>query len=248
MMSPLSSLTSPPQMTNNPPPPRILTDLQESIRDLSHPVSARVPALPLAPPPTRGTLPIHPTPGPFPSRKGKEMARARLTPPPAAAEDHKYRIPYYDRRLGKAFGNLKTYAKLFLYSYEAGEFRRGAYEVASFTTGHLHLDYSPPTSYRQVASGAGSSGKSKNKVGKPPSPQQVASKVAPKVIKGPPPSQVPKADSLPLASRRPSSRCLNYCSHLPRDRGRHSSLLQLPPPPRFLRHRQPTGRHLPNPH
>jgi len=47
----------------------------------------------------------HPPAGPPPSTKGKERARAPPTPPAAAAEDPKYLIPFYETRLGKAFGD-----------------------------------------------------------------------------------------------------------------------------------------------
>jgi len=66
--------------------------------------------------------------------------------------------------------------------------------MASFTPGHLHPDNNPSPSYPPAASGSGSGGKDKKKVGKQPSPQQVASAVAPPLKKGPP--------SLPGAQRR----------------------------------------------
>jgi len=84
--------------------PRI-ADLQASIRDLSHRVSAPIPVpSALAPPQLKSSQP-HPTAGPPPSKKGKEKARAAPTPPSAAADDPKYLIPFYDTRLGKAFGD-----------------------------------------------------------------------------------------------------------------------------------------------
>jgi len=58
--------------------------------------------------------------------------------------------------------------------------------VSSFTPGHLHPFFRPSPSYAQAASGSGSGGKGKGKAGKPPSPQLVASWVAPPVKKGPP--------------------------------------------------------------
>jgi len=133
-------------------------------------------------------------PGPGPSRKGKERARAPPTPTPTAAENPKYLIPFYDTKLGKPFGDSEKYARLYPHSYEAGEYRRGAYDVSSFTPGHLHPDNNPSPSYAQAASGPGSGSKDKQKSGKQPSPQQVASAVAPPVKKGPP--------SLPGAQRR----------------------------------------------
>ena len=66
--------------------------------------------------------------------------------------------------------------------------------MASFTPGHLYPDVHPSPSYSQAASGSGSGGKGQSKAGKPPSPQLVASVVAPPVKKGPP--------SLPGAQRR----------------------------------------------
>jgi len=187
------------QLANLPPaqdqsPPQALADLQASIRDLSHRVSAPVPALPQAPAPTHTTHTPFVTQGPTPSRKGKERARAPPTATPTPAEDPKYRIPFYDTKLGKAFGDPEKYARLFPHSYEAGEYRRGAYDLSSFTPGHLHPDNNPSPSYAQAASGSGLGGKDKNKAGKQHSPQQVASAVAATVKKGPP--------SLPGAQRR----------------------------------------------
>jgi len=84
---------------------------------------------------------------PSASRKGKERARAPTTPTPTAAEDPKHLIPFYDTTLGKAFGDPEKYVRLFPHSYEAGEYRRGAYDVSSFTPGHLHPDNNPSPSY-----------------------------------------------------------------------------------------------------
>jgi len=90
-----------------------ITDLQASIRDLSHRVSAPIPApTALPPPPQRAPQPF-PSASPPPSKKGKERARASLTPPSAAADDPKYLIPFYDTRLGKAFGDPERYARLY---------------------------------------------------------------------------------------------------------------------------------------
>jgi len=148
-----------------------IADLQASIHDLSHRVSAPIPAPPAQPPPPqRNPQPPPPTAGPPPSRKGKERARAPPTPPSAAADDPKYLIPFYDTRLGKAFGDPEKYAKLYPNSYEAGELRKGKYDLDSFTPGHLHPDVHPSPSYAQAASGSGSGGKGKSKAGKPPSP------------------------------------------------------------------------------
>jgi len=146
-----------------------------------------------APPPPRPPL-SHPTAGPSPSKKGKDRARAPPTPPSAAADDPKYLIPFYDTILGKAFGDPEKYAKLYPNSYEAGEFRKGRYDLDSFTPGHLHPDNVVSRSYAEAASGSGLDGKGKSKAGKPPSPQLVASAAAPPVKKGPP--------SLPRAQRR----------------------------------------------
>jgi len=171
-----------------------IADLQASIRVLSHRVSAPIPAS-LAPAPPRQRKPQPPpTAGPPPSRKGKERARAPPTPPSAAADDPKHLIPFYNTRLGKAFSDPEKYTRLYPHSYEAGEYRRGAYDVASFTPGHLHPHVHPSPSYAQAASGSGSGGKGKGNPGKPPSPQLVAGTTAPPVKKGPP--------SLPGAQRR----------------------------------------------
>jgi len=90
-----------------------IADLQASIRDLSHRVSAPIPAPPaLAPPPQKTPQPQL-TASPPPSRKGKERARAPPTPPSAAAEDPKYLIPFYDTRLGKVLGDPEKYARLY---------------------------------------------------------------------------------------------------------------------------------------
>jgi len=171
-----------------------IADLQASIRDQSHRVSAPTPApLAPAPPPQRNPLPP-PTAGHPSSRKGKQRASAPPTPPSAVADDPKYLIPFYDTRLGMAFGDPEKYAKLYPHSYEAGEFRRGSYDVASFTPGYLHPDVHPSPSYPQAASGSGLGGNGQSKAWKPPSPQLVASTTAPPVKKGPP--------SLPGAQRR----------------------------------------------
>jgi len=163
-----------------------IADLQASIRDLSHRVSAPTPApLALAPPPQRIPHPP-PTAGPPLSWKGKEKARGPPTPPSAAADDPKYLTPFYDTRLGKAFSDPDKYTRLYPNSYEAGEFRKGRYDLDSFTPGHLHPDLHPSPSYAQAASGSGSGGKGKSKAGKPPSTQQVASATVSPVKKGPP--------------------------------------------------------------
>ena len=206
MTSPLSSQTSPPPMNHNSPrgspiskPPYVTWHIvcqPQSLPPQCPPPPHRghlYPTLLPPPPPQRAPLP-HPSAGPPPSKKGKEKAPAPPTPSSAAADDPKYLIPFYDTRLGKAFGDPEKYARLYPHSYEAGEYRRGAYDVSSFTPGHLHPDNKPSPSYAQAASGSGSGGKGKGKVGKPPSPQQGASTVAPPVKKGPP--------SLPGAQRR----------------------------------------------
>jgi len=79
-----------------------MADLQASIRDLSHRVSAPNPAPPAAAPPPEGKPQHPPTAGPPPLRKGKEKARAPPTPPSAAADDPKYLIPFYDTIRGLA--------------------------------------------------------------------------------------------------------------------------------------------------
>jgi len=126
------------QLANLPPTkdqsyPQALADHQASIRDLSYHVSAPVPA------PRQASAPTHPaqtpfvTPHPGPSRKGKQRARAPLTPTPTAAEDPKCLRPFYDTKPGKAFGDPEKNARRFPHSYEAGEYRRGTYDVHSFT-------------------------------------------------------------------------------------------------------------------
>jgi len=107
-------------------------------------------------------------------------------------------------------------AKLYHNSYDAGEFRKGRYDLGSFTPGHLHPDVHPSPSYAQAASGSGSGGKGNRKAGKPPSPQLVASAATPPVKKGPPslpgaqlrffaPGQSPSPhpDALPIAATFP---------------------------------------------
>ena len=168
-----------------------MADLQASICDLSYRVSAPSPAPPAPAPPPQRAPQLHPTAGPPLSKKGKERARAPPTPPSGTADHPKYLIPFYNTRLGKAFGDPEKYAKLCPHSYEAAGFRRGAYDVASFSLGHLHPGIHASPSYAQAASGSGLGGKTKSKAGKPPSPQQVASMAAPPVKKGPP--------SLPVA-------------------------------------------------
>jgi len=180
-------------------------------------------------PPDVGPPPPPPTAGPLPSRKGKERARAPPTPPPAAAEDPKYLIPFYNTRLGKAFGDPEKYAKLYPNSYEAAEFRKGRYNLDSFTPCHLHPDNVLSPSYTQAASGSGSPGKGKSKAGKPPSPQQVASAGAPRDKKGPPsltgakrhffaPRQTPSPhpDAPAIAATFPdiAARVLRECNYL----------------------------------
>jgi len=80
--------------------------------------------------------------------------------------------------------NKPVTARLFPYSYEAGEYQRDAYDISAFTPGHLHPDNNPSPSYAQAASGSGLGSKDKKKSGKPPSPQQVGSGVAPPVSEG----------------------------------------------------------------
>ena len=87
--------------------------------------------------------------------------RAPPSPLPNPNEDPKYLIPYYDTKLGMAFGDPKRYAQLYPHSYEAGEFRTGLSDLASSTPGHLHPDYTSSPSYAQAASGSGSGSKTK---------------------------------------------------------------------------------------
>jgi len=140
-----SQLANLPHAQENPTTPG-MADLQASIHDLSHRVSAPIPAPPAVVPAPQRTPQTLLTAVPPPSKKGKEKARAPPTPSSAAADDPKYLIPFYDTRLGKTFGDPEKYAKRYPHSYEAGEFRRGAYDVASFTPGHLHPDVHPSPS------------------------------------------------------------------------------------------------------
>jgi len=162
-----------------------LAALQASIRNLSHQVSAPAPApspAPFqAPAPTRqGPM----APSPVPSWKGQERARAPASPTTPNAEDAKYLIPFYVTRVGKAFGDAERYAKLFTHFYEAGEFHWGACDVVAFTLVNLHPDHTPSHSYVQAASCSDSGSKAQKP--EKPSPQQVASRVAPPVKMGPP--------------------------------------------------------------
>jgi len=169
------------------PPNQDLSVLQSAIRDLSHRVTARAPPLPQAPAPTpQPQLPARPPP----TRKGKGKARAPPCPPPNSNEDPKYLIPYYETKLGRAFGDPERYTQLFPHSYEAGEFWRGAYDLASFTPGYLYPDYTSSPRYAQAASGSGSGGRTK-KASKAPSTQQVANAAASPVKKGPPSRPLP---------------------------------------------------------
>jgi len=83
-----SQLANLPHAQEQQPAPGI-ADLQASIRDLSHRVSAPTPAPLALPPPQQRNPPPPSTAGPPPSKKGKEKARAPPTPPSAAAEDPK---------------------------------------------------------------------------------------------------------------------------------------------------------------
>jgi len=72
---------------HNQQPSQRIADLQACIRDLSHRVSAPIPALHHKPAPTHEAPPPPTTSGPPSSKKGKERARAPPTLHPAAAED-----------------------------------------------------------------------------------------------------------------------------------------------------------------
>jgi len=81
------------QLVNHPPaqnqqPPQGITDLQASIRDLSHHVSAPIPAPPAPALPHRAPQP-QPAAGPPLFRKGKERPSLPRTPASAAADDAK---------------------------------------------------------------------------------------------------------------------------------------------------------------
>jgi len=202
-ISPSNSRTFPPPKDNKPlggspnsKPPYLTCHIECQHQSL--------PPRPL--PPSHREHP-HPTqlPAPPPSKKGKERACAPPTPPSAGADNPKYLVPFYDTRLGNACGDPEKYAKLHPQSYEAREFRRGAYNVASFTPGHLHPDVHLSPSYAPAASGSGLGGKGKSKAEKPPSDQLVASAAAPPVKKGPP--------SLPGTQRRLFATCQSPSHH-----------------------------------
>jgi len=146
---------------------------------------------------------------PPPSRKGKERARALPTPPSAAAEDPKYLRPFYNTRLGKAFGNPEKYAKLHPNSYEAGEFRKGRYDLDSFTPGHLHPTFTPPPPMRKLPPAQARAARAKAKLGSllPPNKLRVRRPLLFK--RGRPPFQVPNHASLLLASPLPLTRTLS---------------------------------------
>jgi len=168
-----------------------IADLQASIRDLSHRVSGPIPAPPaVVPPPQRTPLP-HPTAVPPPSKKCKEKARAPPTRSSAAADDPKYLIPFYNTRLGKAFGDPEKYAKLYLHSYEAGEFQRGAYAVASFTPGHLNPTSTPPPPTGMLPPAQARVARARTKLGRllPPNLLRVGRPL--RLKRGLPPFQVP---------------------------------------------------------
>jgi len=162
-------------LPQTPPTHQDLSVLQPAIRDLSHRVTAGAPPLTQAP---IFTPQPQPPARPLPTRKGTEKAQAPPSHPPKLNEDPKYLIPYDYTKLGRAFRDPESYAQLFPHSYEAGEFPRGAYDLVSFTPGHLHPDYSSSPAYPQAASGSGWGGKTVE-APKPPSLQQVASAAAP---------------------------------------------------------------------
>jgi len=197
LSSPIANLL----LAQTAPPNLYLPVLQSVIRDLSDRLTAPAPSLPQPPAPTPQP---QPPAGPPRTRKGKENARAPPSPPPNPSEDPIYLIPYYDTKLGRAFGDPKRYAQLFPNSYEAGEFRKGAYDLTSFTPGHLHPDYTPSPWYAQAASGSSSGSKAK-KASKPPSSQQVANLAAPPVKNGLP--------FLPGAQRRFFSPLISPAPH-----------------------------------
>ena len=145
-------------------------------------MTARVPPLPQAPAPT--PQPEPPT-RPPPTKQGKEKAPAPPSPPPNPDENPKYLIRYYDTKLGRAFFHPERYAQIFPHCCEAGEFRKGAYDLASFTACHLHCNYTSSPLYAHAASCPGPRGKT-TKAAKCPSAQQVARAAAPLIKKGPP--------------------------------------------------------------
>jgi len=200
------------QHANLPPedqnPPPALADLPASIGNLSHHGSATIPALCQAPAPTRAAHSPFIGPGPGPSGKEKQRARAPPTPTPTAAEDSKYLIPFYYTKLGKAFGHPKMYAKLVPCLYEASEYRRGAYDVASFTHGNLHPDNNPPPPILRLPLAPVHAARTGKETASSPPPNKLRVPSPLLVIRGLPPSHVPKVISLLLASPLPLTQTL----------------------------------------
>jgi len=203
-------------LTNDQHPPQVLAHLQASIRDLSDWLSAPIPVLPEAPAPTHNAHPPPPAPGPAPSRKGKERARVPPTSTSTSAEDPKYLIPFYNMKLGNAFSDTEKYARLFHHSYEAGEYRRSAYDVASFTPGHVHPDNDLSPSYTPAVLAPARVARPKAKSASNPPRNKLRVQYPLLLKRCHPPSQVPNEPffcSSPVAS--PSLRRLSHCSNFP---------------------------------
>ena len=166
-------------------------------------MSAPVPAPLQGPAPTHAAHPPFPAPGPRPPRKGKVRAQAPPTPTPTEAEDPKYLIPFYNTKLSKAFGNPEKYTKMYPHSFEAGEFRRGAYDLASFTPSHLHLDNTTPTPTPRRPLAPARAAMTKRKSASSPPLHKLRVRWPPQIRRDLPPSQVPNDESLLLASLRP---------------------------------------------
>jgi len=142
------------------------------------------------PPPFPKHRPPRPSPNPCPKRgkKGPEH------PPslPAACKrilNTSYRTT--TSKLGRVVGAPEGYAQLFPHSHEAGEFRRGASNLASFIPSHLHPHYAFSPSNAQAACGSGLGNKTKKPL-KPSSSEQVASAAAPPLRRATIPPRCPK--------------------------------------------------------
>jgi len=132
------------------------------------------------------------------------------------AEDPKYLLPFYHTRLDKVFGDPEKYAKLYPHSYQAGEFRKGRYDLDSFTPGPLHPDVHPSPSSAQAASSSGSGGNGKSKVGETSFPPTCCECDGPSCFKGAPlPSRCPTPFFAPRQSPSPHPDTLTIAATFP---------------------------------
>ena len=242
--SELANLPPPPQDNS---PPHALADLQASIRDLSHRLSAPIPVPPQAPAPTRGPHPPFVAPGPGPSKKGKEKARAPPTPTPTAAEDPKYLIPFYDTKLGKACGtpkNMLGCTPTPMRPANTGE--AGMTWPLSPLATYTPTTTPPPDRLRLPLAPARAA-RTREKPERDPTPNKLQVQWPPQVKRGLPPSQVLKVAffcSSPVSC--PSPRRFNHRGNLPRHSCSHPSRIQLPLPSRLFGYGQPSRCHLPD--